>query len=92
MVTGIIAGLVNDYLPARSDFDRWSTDPKHGGGLDVGELDLVQKLNHVLHAAIAVLPDAERQLLSTLALLSEAVDYLTLSARSALTRRTSPAA
>ena len=54
---------------------------RHGGGqLNLANLDLIQKRNHILHAALAALPEKSRQLLSTLALLSEAVDYPTLSA------------
>jgi hypothetical protein len=75
LVTGVVAGLVNDYLPDRGNFDRWAADPGHGGRLNLAELDLVQKRNHILEAALTALPDTSRQLLSTLALLSEAVDY-----------------
>ena len=80
LVTGVVAGLVNDYLPARGRFDAWAADPDHGGQLNLAELDLVQKRNHILRAALTALPDTSRQLLSTLALLPEAVDYDTLSA------------
>lgn len=80
LVTGILAGLISGYLPARGDFDAWAADRDHGGRLDVGELDLVQKRNHILHAALASLPKPSRALLSTLALLSDSVDYETLSA------------
>ena len=80
LVTGVVAGLVQDYLPARGNFDAWAADPGHGGRLNLGELDLVQKRNHILQSAVAALPDKDRQLLSTLALLSEAVDYDLLAA------------
>lgn len=80
LVTGIVAGLVNDYLPGRGHFDTWAADPRHGGRLNLAELNLVQKRNHILQAALEALPDKSRQLLSTLALLSEAVDYDTLTA------------
>jgi hypothetical protein len=80
LLTGIVAGLVNDYLPGRGHFDTWAADPGHGGQLNLAELDLVQKRNHILTAALDALPDKSRQLLSTLALLSEAVDYDTLTA------------
>ncbi len=80
LVTGIVAGLVTHYLPARGQFDRWAADPDHGGRLDVSDLDLVGKRNHILHAAIDALPDPGRQLLSMLALLSEATDYDTINA------------
>ena len=79
-VTGIVAGLVNDYLPDRGNFDGWATDPRHGGQLNLAELNLVQKRNHILRWAIESLPDTSRQLLSALALLSGAIDYDTLVA------------
>lgn len=80
LVTGVIAGLVNHYLPARGNFDAWAADPDGGGQLDLGELDLVQKRNHILRDALAALPDPAAQLLSVLALLSESVDFPTLAA------------
>lgn len=80
LVTGVLAGLVANYLPKRGDFDAWAADPAGGGALNLADLDLVQKRNHILHAALEALPEKSRQLLSTLALLSEAVDYETLSA------------
>ena len=53
-------------------------DPRGGGRLNLAELDLVQKRNRILGTALAALPDKSRELLSTLALLSEPVDYPTL--------------
>jgi hypothetical protein len=80
LVIGVLAGLVNDYLPDRGNFDAWAADPGGGDSLNLSELDLVQKRNHILRAAFAALPEKSRQLLSTLALLSSAVDYPTLTA------------
>jgi len=80
LVTGIVAGLVSDYLPDRGNFGAWAVDPAEGGKLNLADLDLVAKRNHILRAALDALPDKVRQLLSTLALLSEAVDYDTLTA------------
>lgn len=80
LVTGVLAGLINDYLPDKGNFDAWVADPVGGGQLNLASLDLVQKRNHILKAALDVLPEKSRQLLSTLAVLSEAVDYPTLSA------------
>src|SRR4029077_748909 len=80
LVTGVVAGLINDYLPARGDFDRWAADPNHGGRLDLSSLDLTQKRNHILTAAMDALPDASRRLLSTLSLLPESFDYTILAA------------
>lgn len=58
LVTGVVAGLINDYLPDRGHFDAWATDPVHGGRLDLGHLDLIQKRNHILTTALAALPDS----------------------------------
>lgn len=80
LVTGVLAGLVQNHLPARGDFDHWAADAEAGGKLNLANLDLVQKRNHILQAAMVALPEAGRQLLSTLALLSEAVDYEALQA------------
>ena len=80
LVTGVVAGLINDYLPGRGDFDAWAADPDHGGRLNLGRLDLTQKRNHILTEALEALPDASRQLLSTLSLLPESFDYTILAA------------
>ena len=80
LVTGVLAGLINDYPPDKGNFDAWAVDPAGGGQLNLANLDLVQKRNHILKAALDALPEKGRELLSTLALLSEAVDYPTLSA------------
>jgi hypothetical protein len=80
LVTGALAGLINDYLPDRGNFNAWAADPAGGDKLNLAELNLVQKRNHILHAALDALKDKSSQLLSTLALLSEAFDYPTLIA------------
>ena len=80
LVIGILGGLIANYLPARGDFDAWSAAPDGGAALDLARLDLIQRRNHILEAAIQKLPDASRQLLSTLALLTDSVDYETLKA------------
>lgn len=81
LVTGVLAGLIKKYLPDRGNFDSWVKDDEEGGGrLNLADLSLMQKRNHILLSALADLPEKSRQLLSTLALLSESVDYPTLSA------------
>ena len=80
LVTGVVAGLINDYLPDRGHFDAWAADPGHGGRLNLARLDLIQKRNHILTAALQALPEASRQLLSTLSLLPESFDYAILAA------------
>lgn len=80
LVIGVLAGLINDYLPERGNFDAWAADRSGGNQLNLANLDLVQKRNHILTAGLNALPEKSHQLLSTLALLSEAVDYSTLCA------------
>jgi hypothetical protein len=80
LVTGVLGGIINDYMPARGNFDAWAADPVSGGQLNLADLDLVQKRNHILKAALGAVPVKGRQILSVLALLSEAVDWATLSA------------
>jgi hypothetical protein len=80
LVIGVLAGLINDYFADRGNFNTWAADPTGGGQLNLANLDLIQKRNHILKAGLDALPEKSRQLLSTLALLSESVDYPTLSA------------
>ena len=80
LVTGILAGLINDYLPDKGNFDAWITDAAGGGQLNLAKLDLVQKRNHILKAALDALTEKSRQLLSTLALVSDSIDYPMLKA------------
>lgn len=80
LVIGVLAGLINEPGPNRGNFDAWSADPDGGAALDLSKHDLTKRRNHILRAAIAALGDPSRQLLSTLALLSESVDYKTLEA------------
>jgi hypothetical protein len=80
LVIGVLAGIVNSYLPARGNFDIWVTDDRGGGQLNLANLDLIQKRNHILRTAFTALNEKDRQLLSILALMSEAADYPTLSA------------
>lgn len=80
LVIGVLAGLINDYLPERGDFDAWSVAADGGAALNLANLDLIQRRNHILRVALDALASASHQLLSTLALLSEAVDYETLKA------------
>jgi hypothetical protein len=56
LVTGVLAGLISDYLPDRGNFDAWVNDPQGGGKLNLADLDLVQKRNHILGTALSVCP------------------------------------
>lgn len=80
LVVGALAGLISDYLPDRGNFDRWATDPNYGRALNLGALDLVQRQNHILVAAIDSLDVDAKRLLHLLSLLSSAADFHTLGA------------
>ncbi|MFM9959576.1 MAG: DUF4062 domain-containing protein [Phycisphaerales bacterium] len=80
LVIGVLAGMVRRYLPAPGDFDTWVKDERGGAGLNLGALDLVNRRNHILRAAMDQLTEPARRLLSTLALCPESVDYAALCA------------
>jgi len=80
LVIGVLAGLIQHYRENRGNFDAWAADPNAGAALDLGKLDLIQRRNHILRAALDALSPESRQLLSTLALLPDSVDYETLKA------------
>src|ERR1039458_7836790 len=64
LVTGVLGGIINDYLPARGNFDAWAADATSGGQLNLADLNLVQNRNHILKAALDAVPEKGRQLLS----------------------------
>jgi hypothetical protein len=78
LVIGALAGLVNNYMPDRGNFDVWLADPKAGGRLGLADLDLTQRRNHILYVAIEALTEPARRLLQTLSLLQGGADYATL--------------
>jgi tetratricopeptide (TPR) repeat protein len=80
LVIGVLAGLINDYLKNPGNFDAWVNAPEGGRSLNLATLELTQRRNHILNAAMRNLPRPSQQLLSTLALLAEAVDFKTLEA------------
>lgn len=80
LVIGVLAGLINSPGPHRGDFDAWATDPDYGAKLNLANLDLIQRRNHILRAALDALDMPSRQLLSTMALVSSAMDYETVAA------------
>ena len=80
LVIGVLAGLINSPGPHRGHFDAWAAAPEYGAKLNLARLDLIQSRNHILRAAMDALEAPSRQLLSTLALLTDAVDYDTVAA------------
>jgi hypothetical protein len=80
LVIGALAGLINNYVSDPGNFDQWIEDPNGGGAMDLADLDLVHRRNHILSAAIDALPMESSQLLGTLALLSGGADFETVKA------------
>lgn len=80
LVIGVLAGLINSPGPHRGHFDAWAAAPEYGAKLNLAGLDLIQSRNHILRAAMDALESPSRQLLSTLALLTDAVSYATVAA------------
>jgi tetratricopeptide (TPR) repeat protein len=78
LVLRIVCGMIADYRPKPGDFDAWRADPHAGGGLKLGELPLKQRYTHILEYAFRGLGEKERQLLSRIAVLSDAADYATI--------------
>ncbi len=75
LVIGSLAGLINDYLPACGDFDRWAADPDYGGRFSFNALDLVQNRTHILNAAVDILDTKARRVLQSLSLLRSGADF-----------------
>jgi tetratricopeptide (TPR) repeat protein len=80
LIIGILGGLIANYMPTRGNFDAWAAAADGGAALDLSTLDIIQRRNHILKAAINDLSLESTELLSTLALLNESVDYETLKA------------
>ncbi len=80
LVIGVLAGLINNYMPDKGNFDAWATDPDEGGKLNLAGLNLVQRRNHILGAALQALPEKSKQLLATVSLLPESFDAKTVAA------------
>jgi tetratricopeptide (TPR) repeat protein len=74
LAIGVIAGLINDYLPAPGNFDRWLNAVHEEGILDFVSLDLVNRCNHILEVALARLSKDSEAVLASLALVESGVD------------------
>lgn len=75
LVTGVIAGLIKKHTIAPGNFDKWVNAPEGGGALNLGELNLMQRQNHILAHAIVGVEGDERHVLNLLSLFPRAVDY-----------------
>jgi tetratricopeptide (TPR) repeat protein len=80
LVLRIVCGMITDYRPKPSDFDAWRADPYAGGGLKLSDVELKQRHTHILAFAYRGLPEKTQQLLSRIAVLSDAADYAAIAA------------
>jgi tetratricopeptide (TPR) repeat protein len=80
LAVGALAGLIAHYLPERGNFDLWKSDPYGGMSLNLAQLDLKQRRNHILLAAVDAITAPSRHLLFILSLLSDSVSIDTLRA------------
>jgi tetratricopeptide (TPR) repeat protein len=78
LVVGALAGLINDFPIDRGNFDEWVSHPQYGGSLNLAELELTQRRNHILVTAIDALAPESRRLLQTFSLLHSGADYETV--------------
>ena len=79
LVLKVVCGLIAEYRRKPYDFDAWRADPNYGGSLKLTELPLKQKYTHILHFAMKGLKEKTKVLLGRIAIISEGVDYQTLS-------------
>ncbi len=66
LVVGVLAGLINDYLPDRGNFDAWLHAPDGGRALNLADLNLVGRQSHILDAAMEALAPKALHLLQML--------------------------
>lgn len=78
LLLGVIAGRINDYYPARGNFDTWHTN--EGKNLRLVDLDLKQRRTTILQYALDGLKPELRKLLGQAAAFRYSLDYDTLSA------------
>jgi tetratricopeptide (TPR) repeat protein len=75
----VVCGEIASYPRMPYDFEAWRADTNYGGKLKLSELDLKQNYNHILHFALDGLEEPKRKLLCRIAVLSENVNYETIS-------------
>lgn len=78
LIAGVVGGLVKNFASAPGDFDRWADRQADENALSP-EVDVVRTRHRILWAAFDDLGEDARTLLARIALVSEAVDFETLS-------------
>jgi tetratricopeptide (TPR) repeat protein len=76
----VACGLVADYPHRPGDFDAWRADPQAGGAIRLTDLVSKQRYTHLLEYAFRALGAPTRQLLSRIAVLSDAADHALVAA------------
>ena len=80
LVVGVVAGLARKYMKAPGDFDRWVEDPQGGATVNLAAADIRQRQNHILKLAFDGLDPLRRELITRIAIISNAVDWEILEA------------
>ncbi|MBK8024384.1 MAG: DUF4062 domain-containing protein [Chloroflexi bacterium] len=89
LIVKIVSGLIVEYRRARGNFDRWHE--AEGRDLQLADLPLKARREHILARAYADLPDEARLLLSQIAAFGDAVGYDTLAVFNPYVRPRPPA-
>ena len=75
LVIGALAGIIRQYVPDRGNFDKWHDDEDGAGKLNLAQLDLTQRKNHIVKYSIEVLPPICKELISYLSFFSQGINY-----------------
>jgi tetratricopeptide (TPR) repeat protein len=75
LVLKVVCGQIAKYPRQPFDFDAWRADPAYGGTLQLTELDLKQRNNHILRFALEGLDESKRRLLGRVAHAPESATY-----------------
>jgi len=75
LVIGALAGVINQYIPDRGNFDSWYQDKDEVSKLNLGELELRQKQHHILHYSIEILSENSKEILSYLSFFYDSITY-----------------
>jgi hypothetical protein len=75
LVMGALAGIINQYIPDRGNFDKWYNDDEGAGKLNFAHLDLTHRKHHIVKHSIDILSQTSKEVLSFLSFFSHGIDY-----------------
>jgi hypothetical protein len=75
LVMGALAGIINQYVPDRGNFDQWFNDEEGAGKLNLQQVDLTQRKHHIVEYSIEILSPICKEILSFLSFFSQGMDY-----------------